>query len=95
MVEQNDVSQMDYNAHEQTYTSFIKLTKLGTITLLTVVICLALIGFGGGAGALLGSFLVILCLAAFMVGMAVKNKPALIPLGVLGLSGLCSVILLG
>ena len=42
---------MDYDSHEQTYEGFINFSKIGTIAVLTIVVCLIMFAFGGTAAA--------------------------------------------
>ncbi len=44
---------MDYDAHEQTYEGFINFSKIGTIAVLTIVVCLIMFAFGGTAATVL------------------------------------------
>ena len=59
---------MDYEEHERTYEGFIKLTKIGTVTCLTLMIALILFAFGGSWGTFLGSISVIALLVGLTVG---------------------------
>ena len=61
---------MDYDAHEQTYEGFINFSKIGTIAVLTIVVCLIMFAFGGTAATVFGWLLLIATLIATAVGMA-------------------------
>ncbi len=65
---------MDYAEHERTYAGFISFAQIGTIALLNIMLCLALITFGGGIGAFLGSVFTVLTLVAVAMGAVIKGK---------------------
>ncbi|MDD7911872.1 MULTISPECIES: aa3-type cytochrome c oxidase subunit IV [Pseudovibrio] len=77
---------MDYNEHENTYEGFIKFAKIGSAIVLTWVVCLAVIAFGGTAGSVLGTLLIIASFAAAVAGVVSKNSPMTMPGAVFVLS---------
>ncbi|MTI16556.1 aa3-type cytochrome c oxidase subunit IV [Rhodobacteraceae bacterium RKSG542] len=82
---------MDYNEHERTYEGFIKFSIVGTLCVIGVVICLAMFGFGGTAGTVLGSIMLILNLVAAGIGLASKKSASKIPSIVLGLTAVAAL----
>ncbi|WP_029059443.1 aa3-type cytochrome c oxidase subunit IV [Stappia stellulata] len=60
---------MDYDEHERTYAGFLNFSKVGTVALINVMICLLLLTFGGGAAAFFGTVLMIATLIAAGIGL--------------------------
>lgn len=69
-------SAMDYAEHERTYERFIELTTVGTLHALTIVVALAMFGFGGNAGFWMGALTILLALAAAAISIARKSWKA-------------------
>jgi hypothetical protein len=65
---------MDYAEHERTYAGFINFSKVGTVAVLNIMLCLALFAFGGGAGMFFGWVVLIASLVAGGVGLALGDK---------------------
>jgi hypothetical protein len=83
---------MDYDAHEQTYEGFINFSKIGTIAVLTIVVCLIMFAFGGTAAAVFGWLMLIATLVATAVGMALGSSGWIPPAGVFVLSGILAIL---
>ena len=60
---------MDYAEHERTYEGFLKFTKIGTISCLTILLALALFAFGGSWGTFLGSVSIIAMIVGLTIGL--------------------------
>ncbi|MCR9056429.1 MAG: aa3-type cytochrome c oxidase subunit IV [Rhodobacteraceae bacterium] len=67
---------MDYDAHERTYEGFINFSKVGTIAVLNIVLCLILFGFGGTAAFVFGWLMLIATFVASAIGLAIGDTPA-------------------
>lgn len=85
-------SAMDYNAHEQTYEGFINFSKVGTVAVLNIVLCLILFAFGGTAATVFGWLMLIANLIATAVGLALGEKGWIAPSAVFVLSGLLAIL---
>lgn len=72
---------MDYNDHENTYEGFIKFSTIAAAVVLTWIACLAAIAFGGTAGSVLGTILIILSFGGAVMG-AVSKKSAITAPGI-------------
>ncbi|AMN55647.1 6-deoxyerythronolide-B synthase [Roseibium algicola] len=83
---------MDYDAHEQTYEGFINFSKIGTIAVLTIVVCLIMFAFGGTAATVFGWLLLIATLIATAVGMALGASGWIPPAAVFVLSGILAIL---
>ncbi|WP_208976426.1 aa3-type cytochrome c oxidase subunit IV [Polycladidibacter hongkongensis] len=87
------VSVMDYDEHNRTYNGFINFSKAGTITLLTIVLCLAMVGFGGGGGKVAAVVFTLLSIVGLGIGMASGDKAHRAPGAVFLLAGLTTLVL--
>ena len=83
---------MDYDAHEQTYEGFINFSKIGTIAVLNIVVCLIMFAFGGTAATVFGWLLLIATLIATAVGMALGASGWIPPAAVFVLSGILAIL---
>lgn len=83
---------MDYAEHERTYAGFINFSKVGTIALLNIMLCLVLFTFGGTAGSIFGTVFVLATLAAAAVGLAMGDRGWIPSAGVFVLTGLMAII---
>ena len=83
---------MDYDAHEQTYEGFINFSKIGTIAVLTIVVCLIMFAFGGTAATVFGWLLLIATLIATAVGMALGASGWIPPAAVFVLRGILAIL---
>ena len=85
MAEDTTQSGMDYAEHDRTYDGFIALTKISIVHVITIMVALAVFGFGGPWSFTFGILIVILAIASAAIGMASKGG-VIAPLLVLGLS---------
>ena len=76
---------MDYSEHDRTYSGFIALTKIGVIHVITIMLALAMYGFGGAWGFTFGTLTIILGIISVAIGMASKGS-IVVPNIVLGLA---------
>lgn len=83
---------MDYKAHEQTYEGFINFSKIGTIAVLNIVLCLILFGFGGTVAHVAGWLMLIANIAATAIGGALGEKGWVAPAGVFVLTGILAIL---
>ncbi|WP_306144306.1 aa3-type cytochrome c oxidase subunit IV [Roseibium sp. MMSF_3412] len=65
---------MDYDAHERTYEGFINFSKVGTIAVINIVICLILFGFGGTTAVVFGWLMLIATMVASAIGLALGDS---------------------
>ncbi len=91
MAEETTQSGMDYAEHDRTYDGFIALTKISIVNVITILLALAVFGFGGPWSFTLGVLIVVLAIASAAIGMAAKGSVAA-PLVVLGLSVLLFIL---
>lgn len=83
---------MDYDMHEQTYEGFINFSKIGTIAVLTVVLCLIMFAFGGTAAVVFGWLMLIATLAASGIGAALGESGWIPPAAVFVLTGILTIL---
>jgi aa3 type cytochrome c oxidase subunit IV len=83
---------MDYEAHERTYEGFINFSKVGTIAVLNIVLCLILFGFGGTAATVFGWLMLIATLVASSIGLALGAKGWIPPAVVFVLTGILAIL---
>ena len=76
---------MDYREHQRTFNGFVIITKLVMLGTIDVLLALVLYAFGGSFGFWLGTLMILLMMAAFALGLAMRGtlKP-LIGVTVLG-----------
>lgn len=84
---------MDYDAHEQTYEGFINFSKVGTIAVLNIVLCLILFAFGGTTAVVFGWLMLIATMVASAIGMALGASGWIPPAVVFVLTGVLAVLL--
>jgi hypothetical protein len=89
---ENMPSAMDYPEHERTYAGFINFSKVGTIAVLNIVLCLLLFTFGGGAGTFFGWIAMIATLVTGAIGMALGEKGWIPPAVVFAVTGLLAIV---
>ncbi|ADZ69308.1 Bacterial aa3 type cytochrome c oxidase subunit IV family [Polymorphum gilvum SL003B-26A1] len=83
---------MDYAEHERTYEGFINFSKIGTIVVLTVVLCLIMFAFGGTSATILGWVMMIANIVALAVGMAMGAKGWIPAAAVFVLTGILAIL---
>lgn len=88
----NTVPAMDYDAHERTYEGFINFSKVGTIAVLNIVLCLILFAFGGTIATVFGWIMLIATLLAAAIGLALGDKGWVPSAGVFVLTGLLAIL---
>ncbi|GGB32462.1 hypothetical protein GCM10011316_00690 [Roseibium aquae] len=91
MSEQNAPA-MDYQEHERTYEGFINFSKIGTIAVLNVVLCLIMFAFGGGAAFFFGWVMLLAATVAAGIGMALGESGWIPPAAVFGLTVLIAIV---
>ncbi len=88
----NSAPAMDYDSHERTYEGFINFSKIGTIAVLNIVLCLILFGFGGTAATVFGWIMLIATIVATAIGMALGEKGWIPSAAVFVLTGLLAIV---
>jgi len=83
---------MDYPEHERTYDTFIHFSKIGTIAVLNILICLIMFAFGGGAAFFFGWVMLLAAAVAAGVGMALGETGWVPPAAGFGLSVLLAIV---
>jgi len=83
---------MDYEAHEQTYEGFINFSKVGTIAVLNIVLCLILFAFGGTVAAVFGWQMLIATLVTSAIGVALGASGWIPPAAVFVLTGILAIL---
>lgn len=89
---ENTPSAMDYAEHERTYAGFINFSKVGTVAVLNIVLCLVLFAFGGAAGTFFGWIAMIATLVSTAIGLALGEKGWIPPTAVFVLTGLIAIV---
>jgi len=87
-----NVPAMDYDAHEQTYEGFINFSKVGTIAVLNIVLCLILFGFGGTVATVFGWLMLIATIVAAAIGLALGASGWIPPAVVFVLTGILAIL---
>lgn len=88
----NSAPAMDYAAHERTYEGFINFSKVGTISVLTIVLCLVLFAFGGTVAHVFGWLMLIAMMITAAIGAAIGEKGWIPPAGVFVLTGILAIL---
>lgn len=88
----NTAPAMDYAEHERTYEGFINFSKVGTIAVLTIVVCLIMFAFGGTAATIFGWLLLIGTVVASAIGLAMGASGWIPPTVVFVLSGVLAIL---
>ena len=83
---------MDYDSHERTYEGFINFSKVGTIAVLNIVLCLILFAFGGTTAVVFGWLMLIATLVASAIGLALGDSGWIPPTAVFVLTGFLAII---
>lgn len=83
---------MDYAEHERTYAGFINFSKVGTIAVINIMLCLALFAFGGGAGFFFGWVALIATMVAATIGLFAGEKGWIPSAVVFGITGLLAIL---
>ncbi|TYC60540.1 aa3-type cytochrome c oxidase subunit IV [Rhodobacterales bacterium] len=83
---------MDYDSHERTYEGFINFSKVGTIAVLNVVLCLILFGFGGTVAVVFGWLMLIATLVSAAIGIALGASGWIPPAAVFVLTGVLAIL---
>lgn len=92
MMSDDNAPAMDYDAHEQTYEGFINFSKVGTIAVLNIVLCLILFAFGGTAATVFGWLMLIATLVSTVVGLALGASGWIPPTVVFVLTGILTIL---
>lgn len=87
-----NVPAMDYDSHEGTYEGFINFSKVGTIAVLNIVLCLILFAFGGTAATVFGWLMLLATLVASGIGMALGASGWIPPAVVFVLTGILTIL---
>lgn len=71
-------AEMDYEAHERSYSGFIAFSQVSVVATLNVLLALVLFAFGNAWGFWFGAILLVLTLIAAAVGLAGRSvwKPS-------------------
>ncbi len=69
-----DTPAMDYPEHERTYEGFLKLSKITTLALGSIIWSLVMFGFGGGFGTFLGAVTLVAVTIAVAIGIASSGE---------------------
>ncbi|MBD8876826.1 aa3-type cytochrome c oxidase subunit IV [Roseibium polysiphoniae] len=88
----NSAPAMDYEAHERTYEGFINFSKIGTVAVLNVMLCLILFAFGGTAATIFGWLMLVATLIATAIGMALGEKGWVPSAAVFGLTAVIAIL---
>ncbi|WP_417667698.1 aa3-type cytochrome c oxidase subunit IV [Roseibium sp.] len=88
----NSAPAMDYDSHERTYEGFINFSKVGTVAVLNIVLCLILFAFGGTAATVFGWIMLIATIAASAIGLALGAKGWVPSAVVFVLTGLLAIL---
>ncbi|MBO6508646.1 MAG: aa3-type cytochrome c oxidase subunit IV [Roseibium sp.] len=83
---------MDYEAHEATYEGFINFSKVGTVAVLNIVLCLILFGFGGTTAVVFGWLMLIATMFAAAIGLALGANGWIPSAAVFVLTGLLAIL---
>lgn len=83
---------MDYEAHESTYDGFINFSKIGTVAVLNIVLCLILFAFGGTLATVFGWLMLIATLVATGIGFALGAKGWIPSAVVFVLTGILAIL---
>lgn len=83
---------MDYEMHEKTYEGFINASKVGTIAVLTIVLCLIMFAFGGTTAVVFGWLMLVAMLVASGLGMALGASGWIPPAVVFVLTGILTIL---
>ncbi len=83
---------MDYDSHESTYAGFINVSKLGTIAVLNIVLCLILFAFGGTMATVFGWVMLVATLVAVAIGFALGDSGWKPSAAVFVLTGLVAIL---
>lgn len=83
---------MDYDAHERTYEGFINFSKVGTVAVLNIVLCLILFGFGGTVAHVFGWLMLIGTIVASAIGLALGEKGWVPPAAIFVLTGILAIL---
>ncbi len=85
-------SSMDYAEHERTYEGFINASKIGTISVLSIVVTLLMFAFGGTAALVLGWIMLIANLVTVGIGFALGEKGWIPPAAVFALTCILAIL---
>lgn len=83
---------MEYTEHERTFGRFIRMTKVGVMLAITLVVCLALVGFGGGGGKIVGGLMVLVSLVAAAVDLGRGTEMPKASVGAFLLTGVLALL---
>lgn len=83
---------MDYASHEQTYEGFINFSKVGTIAVLNIVLCLILFAFGGTTAFVFGWLMLLATVVASGIGLALGANGWVPPAAVFALTGVLCIL---
>ena len=74
MAEESTQSAMDYTEHERTYAGFVALTIIGILYVITILLSLAIFGFGGSWGFSVGILVLVIGTVTAAIGMAANGS---------------------
>ncbi|NVK33345.1 MAG: aa3-type cytochrome c oxidase subunit IV [Rhodobacteraceae bacterium] len=84
--------EMDYEMHEGTYEGFLNFSKIGTLAVLNIVLCLLLFAFGGTFSLILGWIMLLANFFASAVGIKIGANGWIAPGVVFVLTGLFALV---
>jgi len=88
----NTAPAMDYAEHERTYEGFINFSKVGTIAVLTIVVCLIMFAFGGTAATIFGWLMLIAMVISSAIGLAMGASGWIPPTVIFVLTGVLAIL---
>ena len=74
MAEESTQSAMDYAEHDRTYAGFVALTKIGIVHVITILVALAVFGFGGSWSFSAGIVILLLAIITAVIGAAARGS---------------------
>ena len=92
---EESTSKMDITEHQKTYEGFIAFSQVLIIAIFNILICLVLFGFGGGFGAVLGTFLLLATAFSVLVGLSEGVGGWIVPAIVFVLCVLSWIVVVG
>ncbi|MFN4126325.1 aa3-type cytochrome c oxidase subunit IV [Pannonibacter indicus] len=85
-------SSMDYAEHERTYEGFVNAARIGTISVLSIVVTLLMFAFGGTAALVLGWIMLIANLVTVGIGFALGERGWIPPAAVFVLTCILAIL---
>lgn len=84
---------MDYDEHENTYEGFINFSKVGTVAVLNILLCLILFAFGGTTAVVFGWIMLLATLVTSGIGLALGATGWVPPTVIFALTTVLCVLL--